>query len=159
MAKPKPLEKMIQTGYRITEQKKKEIEDIAELRGQSVQSLIDEAVDLRLGITEGFYDQLKLVADKLKLPLATVFSNMIIKQAAFNFAWVQVFGTAHPRAFKEFRFAGEGLLTGEPLSEVMVKEYVEILEKLESKTKDIQETEEPYYHFSTEEMSALLGAI
>ena len=137
MAKPKPLEKMIQTGYRITEQKKKEIEDIAELRGQSVQSLIDEAVDLRLGITEGFYDQLKLVADKLKLPLATVFSNMIIKQAAFNFAWVYVFKTAHPKAFKEFRFAGERLLTGEPLSEVMVKEYIEILEKVKIKASEI----------------------
>lgn len=159
MAKPKPLEKLMQTGFRVSKTRKKELEEVAKLRGQSVQSLIDEAVDLRLGITEGFYDQLKLVADKLKLPLATVFSNMIIKQASFNFAWVHVFRTAHPKAFKEFRFAGEGLLTGEPLSEVMVKEDIEILEKLKSKIKDIQETEEPYYHFSTEEMSALLGAI
>ncbi len=157
MAKPKPLERLVQTGFRVSEKKKKELEEVAKLRGQSVQSLIDEAVELRLMLTEGFWDEIMAVGEKLKLPPATIVANMIVKQSCFQFAWVKVFGTPPPNVFREFRFDSEGFLTGERLSETLVKEYTEKLENFKSKVIDIQKNDKPYNHFSAEEVSILLG--
>lgn len=157
MAKPKPLEKLVQTGFRVSEAKKKELEAVARLRGQSVQSLIDEAVELRLMLTEGFWDSILQIADKLKLPPATIVANMIVKQSCFQFAWLKVFDRPHPNLFAEFRFDSEGFLSGERLSEILVREYTEKLEKLKSKAQDVQKAEKPYYHFSSEEVSMIMG--
>ena len=157
MAKPKPLEKFVQTGFRLSETRKKELEEVAKLRGQSVQSLIDEAVELRLQITEGFWDQISQIADKLKIPSASVITNIIIKQSAFQFAWVKVFGTPAPGLFREFRFDAEGFMTGERLSETLVKEYTQKLEKFKNHLVDLQKSDEPFHYFSEEEASFLLG--
>ncbi|MBU2623574.1 MAG: hypothetical protein ABIJ52_03390 [Pseudomonadota bacterium] len=157
MAKPKPIKKLMQTGFRVSKTRKKELEEVARLRGQSVQSLIEEAVELRLLITEGFWDGILQVAEKLKIPPASVVANMVVRQSCFQFAWVSIFGIAPPGAFKEFRFDSEGFLSGERLSEVLVKEYTEKLEKLKSKMVEVRKTDRPAYHFSSEEMSMLMG--
>lgn len=156
MAKPKPLEKLVQTGFRVSEAKKKDLEAVAKIRGQSVQSLIDEAVELRLALTEGFWDQILPIADKLKITPAMVVANMVVKQSCFQFAWLKVFKKPHPNFFKEFRFDQEGFMSGERLSEVLVKEYTEKIENLKTKAVEGLKADKPYYHYSSDEMSALL---
>lgn len=157
MAKPKPLEKMVQTGFRMSEEKKRELERVAKLRGQSVQSLIDESVELRLGLTEGFWDQILLVTDKLKITPSMTVANMVVKQSCFQFAWLKVFGKPHPNFFKEFRFDSDGFMTGERLSEVLVEEYTEKLEKLKANVVEAKKHGKAVYRYSSDEMSALLA--
>ena len=162
MAKPKPTNKLVQTGFRVSELKKKELEKVAKLRGQSLQSLIDEAVELRLSLTEGFWDQILRVAKKLKIDPSLVVANMIVKQASFEFTWLKVFGEPHPNFFNEFRFDAKGFVSGERLSEALLKEYEEKLSALKSKVEKISDSpkKEKNYEFSATEISALsLGQI
>ena len=166
MPKPKPTEKMLQTGYRVSGVKKKELEEVAKLRGTSIQAIVDEAVDLRLGVTEGFWDQIVSLAEKLNIPAADVIVNMIIKKLAFEYAWVRVFENAPPGLFREFRFDQEGFVTGERLSETLVDEYIKKLEKLKAKSTRVKgeietsqkiDRRDEHYYFSNEEISMMIG--
>jgi len=155
MAKPKPVEKSYQTGFRLTESRKKRIEERAKANGQSLQDFISESLKLRLGIADEFWNELGELSKVMQLPVATIIANKIIKLVSFDFIWREITGNPPPGALSEFTFDENGLITGEALLKKMNDEHRKLLTDMKAKLEKSIETGEAV-HVTTDEMATYM---
>jgi len=117
-------------AMQVKESEKKEYDKAAKDRDKTLTALVKDALELYIGIPPDFLDQINTVAKYVRLPISTVICHMIIKRAAFDAAWLEVFGFRPPGTFKEFRFDENGLITGDMLGNQLKAESIELLKNL-----------------------------
>jgi len=142
--------------YRTTRIRKRLLDAQAEARSMSLNDLIEQAVSMRLAFPEGLYEAIRSLAAEMHLPIATVIAHKMIKQVAWEHAWLKVFGRPSPSTSLEFRFNGNRLVTGDELLMDLTSEFEKILE--DAKTK-LQVRGDEAVHFSAAEMESILAGL
>lgn len=140
-------------SIQVKEAEKRKYDKAAADREMSLTALVKAALGLYIDIPADFMAQIERVSETLKLTPATILCHMIIKRAAFDAAWLEVFGAPPPGVYKEFRFDESGLVTGDQLSELLKAEYVKEMKDLSKTALKAADSEEPT-KFSKEALSA-----
>ena len=127
-------------NFRMEENEKYWLEQMAKHKGISLSKLMRRGALLYADFPQEFLDALEEPAKKLEMPVHKVMMHMCIKQIAFQYAWLEVFGKAPPGAFKEFRFDEEGLVTGDKLLCQLKDEGIALLKDIKANLEKSKKT-------------------
>ncbi|MEW6659175.1 MAG: hypothetical protein AB1424_10990 [Thermodesulfobacteriota bacterium] len=149
-------EKDLPISFRLSPMRKRLLEMAAKAEDLSTSKLIEEALSLRLAMPRGFIDEIQKIAVDMHLPMATIIVHKVLKQVAWEFAWLKVFGRPAPSQNSEFRFEGNKLITGDDLAEQLLQEFETILSQAKSK---LQLKTGEAVHFSGKEIETVLEGL
>lgn len=102
---------------------------VAKQEGRSVPKLISDCIEFSKSFPPEFLDKMQAAADDLRIPLPVFIMNIVVKKVAMEWAYLQVFGHASPRAFTEFRIKDGRLLEADEFLEVLNRDYLAIFKE------------------------------
>jgi hypothetical protein len=143
-------------SFRISKAQKKALMAAAAAQDKSASKLIEEALELRLAVPDDFWGLISNVAEVLKLPVAIVIVHKLVKQMAWEVAWIDIFGRPSPSTNAEFQYDEKGLISGDRLLNLMRDGFRAILREAKEK---LHSKEKGPVHYSTGAMESLLRGL
>ena len=124
-------------AFKATKLQKRMIWDQAKAHGMKVPDFIRFSINFFSNFDRDFIEQIEGVADRMHLPLSTVFQNLLVFYVAKDKAILDGFGTNTMTYNRAFMFDKDAkLIEGNELSELIYAKYSEEIQNLKKKLED-----------------------